>query len=105
MCLTPLPVHPSLPALIISPFLTIWQVVLGTVTDINEGARWLDYTYLAVRLRKNPLAYGLTWEQAIALANASSQNGCASRSGLSFLLGSSRRATCIPLALSLIARR
>ena len=38
------------------------EVVLGTVTNVREGAQWLGYSYLHTRMEKNPLAYGLTWE-------------------------------------------
>jgi len=39
------------------------EVVLGTVSNLAEACRWLQYTYLVVRMRKNPLVYGLTYEQ------------------------------------------
>ena len=32
------------------------------MTNVREGAQWLGYTYLHVRMEQNPLAYGLTWE-------------------------------------------
>ncbi len=32
---------------------------LGTVTNVDEAVRWLSYTYLHVRMRKNPLVYGV----------------------------------------------
>ena len=35
------------------------EVVSGTVTTINEAVEWLQYTYLHVRMLKNPLAYGI----------------------------------------------
>jgi activating signal cointegrator complex subunit 3 len=38
------------------------ELVLGTVTNVKEGARWLGYSYLHARMRKNPLAYALSWE-------------------------------------------
>ena len=38
------------------------EIVLGTVTSVKEGAAWLGYTYLHTRVEKNPLAYGLTWD-------------------------------------------
>jgi replicative superfamily II helicase len=38
-------------------------VALGTVTNVREGVAWLGYTYLIVRMRKNPLAYGISWEE------------------------------------------
>jgi activating signal cointegrator complex subunit 3 len=39
------------------------EVALGTVTNVREGVAWLGYTYLIVRMRKNPLAYGISWEE------------------------------------------
>jgi activating signal cointegrator complex subunit 3 len=38
------------------------EVCLGSVTSVAEGAKWLSYTYLHVRMRFNPLAYGLTYK-------------------------------------------
>lgn len=35
------------------------EISLGTVTNVSEGAEWLGYTYLFVRMRKNPLVYGM----------------------------------------------
>ncbi len=35
------------------------EVVGGTVTNIREAAEWLMYTYLHVRMTKNPIAYGI----------------------------------------------
>lgn len=37
------------------------EIALGTVTSVDEGVQWLGYTYLFVRMRKNPFAYGLGW--------------------------------------------
>jgi antiviral helicase SLH1 len=34
------------------------EISLGTVTNVPEGAEWLGYTYLFVRMRKNPMVYG-----------------------------------------------
>lgn len=39
------------------------EVVLGTVTNVKEGVIWLGYTYLFVRMRRNPLAYSIGWEE------------------------------------------
>eukprot|EP01124_Arcella_intermedia_P005586 TRINITY_DN13308_c0_g2_i2.p1 TRINITY_DN13308_c0_g2~~TRINITY_DN13308_c0_g2_i2.p1 ORF type:complete len:1074 (-),score=263.52 TRINITY_DN13308_c0_g2_i2:3145-6366(-) len=36
------------------------EIVLGTVSNIKEAIIWLSYTYLYIRMRKNPLAYGST---------------------------------------------
>ncbi|UYV68021.1 hypothetical protein LAZ67_5002829, partial [Cordylochernes scorpioides] len=40
-----------------------FKISLGTVTNIDEAVEWLSFTYLFVRMRKNPLVYGL--KQAI----------------------------------------
>ena len=34
------------------------EIALGTVASVAEGVRWLGYTYLYVRMRKNPWQYG-----------------------------------------------
>ncbi|KAG2042976.1 Sec63-domain-containing protein [Suillus americanus] len=34
------------------------EIALGTVTNADEGVRWLGYTYLYVRMRKSPFLYG-----------------------------------------------
>lgn len=39
------------------------EIALGTVTSVDEGVQWLGYTYLFVRMRKNPFAYGIGWEE------------------------------------------
>ncbi|CAK9255752.1 unnamed protein product [Sphagnum jensenii] len=41
------------------------EVVLGTVTNVREASAWLGYTYLFVRMLKNPLVYGMSWEEAV----------------------------------------
>ncbi|XP_024368754.1 DExH-box ATP-dependent RNA helicase DExH14 isoform X1 [Physcomitrium patens] len=41
------------------------EVVLGTVTNVKEAIAWLGYTYLFVRMLKNPLVYGMSWEEAV----------------------------------------
>uniref|UniRef100_M4B634 Activating signal cointegrator 1 complex subunit 3 n=1 Tax=Hyaloperonospora arabidopsidis (strain Emoy2) TaxID=559515 RepID=M4B634_HYAAE len=35
------------------------EIVSGTVSNLDEACTWLSYTYLYVRMRKNPLAYGM----------------------------------------------
>lgn len=35
------------------------EVSLGTVTSVSEAVEWLSYTYLFVRMRRNPLVYGI----------------------------------------------
>ena len=34
------------------------EISLGTVANVDEGVQWLGYTYLYVRMRKQPLQYG-----------------------------------------------
>jgi hypothetical protein len=36
--------------------------VNGTVNNIKEAASWLSYTFLFVRMVKNPIAYGINRE-------------------------------------------
>ncbi|KAH7916335.1 Sec63-domain-containing protein [Hygrophoropsis aurantiaca] len=38
------------------------EISLGTVANANEAVRWLGYTYLFVRMRKNPFQYGMARE-------------------------------------------
>lgn len=40
------------------------EITLGTVTNIEEAKAWLKYTYLYVRMRKNPQCYGLLYKDA-----------------------------------------
>jgi len=46
------------------------EIVLGTVTNLREALQWLTYTYLSVRMTRNPLAYGLTMEDTAVGAAA-----------------------------------
>ncbi len=39
------------------------EVASGTVTNINEAVAWLSYTYLYIRMMKNPLSYGLKYDE------------------------------------------
>jgi len=39
------------------------EVELGTVANVKEAVNWLSYTYLYVRMRKNPMAYGVQYEE------------------------------------------
>jgi antiviral helicase SLH1 len=34
------------------------EIALGTVTTVHEAIKWLGYTYLFVRMQKNPFQYG-----------------------------------------------
>ncbi|KAJ7179176.1 Sec63 Brl domain-containing protein [Mycena filopes] len=36
------------------------EISLGTVANTRDGVRWLGYTYLFVRMRKNPFVYGIS---------------------------------------------
>uniref|UniRef100_A0A5F8AB81 Activating signal cointegrator 1 complex subunit 3 n=1 Tax=Macaca mulatta TaxID=9544 RepID=A0A5F8AB81_MACMU len=36
------------------------EIALGTVTNVEEAVKWISYTYLYVRMRANPLAYGIS---------------------------------------------
>ena len=33
------------------------------MTNVREAVAWLGYTYLFVRMKKNPLAYGIPWDE------------------------------------------
>ncbi|KLU86282.1 hypothetical protein MAPG_05298 [Magnaporthiopsis poae ATCC 64411] len=39
------------------------EISLGTVTSISEAVQWIGYSYLFVRMRKNPMAYGIGWAE------------------------------------------
>ncbi|KAK0427540.1 hypothetical protein QR680_010282 [Steinernema hermaphroditum] len=39
------------------------EISLGTVTNISEAVEWLRYTYIYIRMRMNPQAYGIPYEQ------------------------------------------
>ena len=36
------------------------QIALGTVTNVEEAVQWLSYTYLFIRMKANPLVYGIS---------------------------------------------
>lgn len=36
------------------------------MTNVKEACAWLSYTYLFVRMLRNPLAYGVPWEELAA---------------------------------------
>ena len=38
------------------------EIVNGTVNNLKEAMSWLSYTFLFVRMCKNPLAYGIEYE-------------------------------------------
>jgi activating signal cointegrator complex subunit 3 len=39
------------------------EIVNGTINNIKEAVSWLSYTFLFVRMRKNPLSYGMKHEE------------------------------------------
>ncbi|SCV02462.1 LAME_0H01068g1_1 [Lachancea meyersii CBS 8951] len=39
------------------------EISLGSVTNVEEGIQWLGYTYLYVRMKKNPFSYGINWDE------------------------------------------
>ncbi|KAL8243683.1 hypothetical protein R6Q59_009941 [Mikania micrantha] len=39
------------------------EISLGTVTSVAEAITWLGYSYLFVRMRRNPQAYGIDWTE------------------------------------------
>ncbi|KAF9970658.1 activating signal cointegrator 1 complex subunit [Actinomortierella ambigua] len=41
------------------------ELSLGTITNVDEAVTWLSYTYLYVRMRKNPLVYGMSHMEPI----------------------------------------
>ncbi|KAI9505837.1 Sec63 Brl domain-containing protein [Coemansia spiralis] len=41
------------------------EITLGTVTNVDEGVAWLGYTYMFIRMQKNPLVYGLTGDELV----------------------------------------
>ena len=41
------------------------EIVSGTVTNVREAVLWLSYTYLYVRMMRNPLVYGITHEERL----------------------------------------
>lgn len=36
------------------------EIVLGTVNSLNDGVKWLEYTYLYVRMLREPTLYGIS---------------------------------------------
>ncbi|KAL8953945.1 MAG: hypothetical protein Q9222_000232 [Ikaeria aurantiellina] len=39
------------------------EIALGTVTSVPEAVQWLGYSYLFVRMRRNPYTYGIDWSE------------------------------------------
>lgn len=40
------------------------EISLGTVTSVQEGVQWLGYSYMMIRMRRNPMAYGIDWAES-----------------------------------------
>ena len=38
------------------------EIVLGTINTVKDAATWLGYTYLYVRMLRNPALYGVPIE-------------------------------------------
>jgi activating signal cointegrator complex subunit 3 len=38
------------------------EIVSGTVSNIKEAAIWMSYTYCYIRMLRNPMVYGITYE-------------------------------------------
>lgn len=41
------------------------EIVLGTVTNVKEAVQWMGYTYLNIRMLKNPLVYGVSYTEKV----------------------------------------
>ncbi|KAI9683875.1 MAG: hypothetical protein M1829_004209 [Trizodia sp. TS-e1964] len=39
------------------------EIALGTVTSIPEAVLWIGYSYLFVRMQRNPMTYGIDWSE------------------------------------------
>ncbi len=39
------------------------EIVNGTISTIDEACQWLSYTFLFIRMKQNPLAYGINYEE------------------------------------------
>ncbi|KAJ9632227.1 putative steryl acetyl hydrolase mug81 [Taxawa tesnikishii (nom. ined.)] len=39
------------------------EISLGTVTSVAEAVQWVGYSYLFVRMQRNPMAYGIDWAE------------------------------------------
>jgi hypothetical protein len=35
------------------------EIVIGTISNIKDAVNWLLYTYLYIRMRRNPELYGV----------------------------------------------
>lgn len=39
------------------------EIALGTVTSVSEAVQWLGYSYLFVRMKREPRNYGIEWAE------------------------------------------
>ncbi|EAQ88122.1 hypothetical protein CHGG_04741 [Chaetomium globosum CBS 148.51] len=39
------------------------EIALGTVNSVNDAVKWIGYSYLYVRMKRNPMAYGIEWDE------------------------------------------
>ncbi len=39
------------------------EIILGTVSNMREANAWLSYTYMYTRMLRNPMGYGVTYEE------------------------------------------
>jgi antiviral helicase SLH1 len=39
------------------------EIALGTITSVQDAIQWLGYTYLFVRMRREPFIYGMSTSQ------------------------------------------
>ena len=39
------------------------EIEAGPVTNLREAVIWIQYTYMYIRMRKNPLVYGISNEE------------------------------------------
>jgi activating signal cointegrator complex subunit 3 len=42
------------------------EIVNGTVNNVREGCSWLTHTFLFVRMCRNPMSYGMNYEERFA---------------------------------------
>mmetsp|Transcript_35097 Transcript_35097/g.59441 ORF Transcript_35097/g.59441 Transcript_35097/m.59441 type:complete len:2046 (+) Transcript_35097:92-6229(+) len=39
------------------------EIILGTVANLKEAIEWLGYTYLYIRMLRNPMRYGISYKE------------------------------------------
>lgn len=42
------------------------EIVNGTVSNVKEASIWLSYTFLFIRMKRNPLVYGISFEETFS---------------------------------------